>query len=302
MTLDEKVQVHLEHCQGAKQVYVQDMEAQFQSEFWKECLSLATKEVTTALVATNNLKDIKSALTESGSYSRALRFLLGPPLSQDQFQLACPEWSKASEKTGRKLNEEVAEAFQRTFLRWQDPLRTDALTQEAPRLKAIYSTAILIAQTEFSTKKRMRLAKAQEQDAVDVLLNIGFRKVSLGKVDQPGSLPEGCFAQATQFATADGSSHEVDIAIGLPRKKILALECKVSNDKTNSVKRTNDVLKKAEAWRKQWGRFVTTGALLQGVFGDKEPRRLLEANVELFWSHRLQDFQEWLRNETTSKI
>lgn len=299
MTSEDKIQLHLGHCQEAKEVYIQDMETQFQSEFWKECLSLATEEVTAALVATKNLSDIKSALKKSGSYSRALRFLLGPPLSQDQFQLACPEWSKGSEKTGKKLNEEVAEAFQRTFRQWLDPLRTDALNQEAPRLKAIYSTAILIAQTEFATKKRMRLAKAQEQAAIDVLIELGFTKIDLKKVDEPGTLPEGHFAQATQFATADGSSHEVDIAVGLPKRKILALECKVSNDKTNSVKRTNDVLKKAEAWKTQWGRFVITGGLLQGVFGNNEPRRLLEAEVELFWSHRLQDLKDWLEAEAT---
>lgn len=294
MTFDQKVQFHLQECQQATQVYIQDMETQFQSEFWKECLAEASEEVTATLVATNNLTDIKKALKESGRHSRALRFLLGPPLSQDQFQLACPEWSKGSEKTGSKLKEEVAEAFQKTFQQWKDPLRTNTLNQESARVKAIYSTAILIAQTEFSTKKRMRLAKAQEQAAIEVLLKIGFVKVDLGKVDQPGTLAVGHFARATQFATADGSSHEVDIAVGLKNRRILALECKVSNDKTNSVKRTNDVLKKAAAWKTQWGRFVITGALLQGVFGNNEPRRLLEAEVELFWSHRLNLLEEWI--------
>lgn len=103
-----------------------------------------------------------------------------------------------------------------------------------------------------------------------------------------------------QFATADGSSHEVDLAAGLSRRRILALECKVSNDKANSVKRVNDILKKASAWSEQWGRFVTTGALLEGVFSEKEPRRLLDAGVEIFWSHRIELFRDWVemrRNE-----
>lgn len=298
MIFDEKVSFHLERCEEATKVYVADMEAQFQSEFWKECLSQATSEVTAALIATNNLTNIKAALTESGSYSRALRFLLGPPLSQDQFQLACPEWRKGSEKSGRRLQAEVADSFQRTFEQWKDPLRTDSLSEESERLKAIYSTAILIAQTEFATKKRMRLAKAQEQAAIDILTRLGFVKVELGKVEEPRTLAARHFAQATQFTTADGSSHEVDIAIGLTNGRILALECKVSNDKTNSVKRTNDVLKKAVAWKTQWGRFVITGGLLQGVFGRKEPRRLLEAQVEIFWSHRLDLFEQWLLGET----
>ena len=105
------------------------------------------------------------------------------------------------------------------------------------------------------------------------------------------------FARATQFATADGSSHEVDLAVGLSGRRILALECKVSNDRTNSIKRVNDVLKKAEAWKKQWGKFVITGGLFQGVFGENEARRLIEAEVEIFWSHRLDLFEAWLVKE-----
>lgn len=297
MSRKTKTEVHLDLGREATAFYISAMDAGFQGAVWKECLSKATEEVSAALEATKNLTDIGTALSESGFHSRALRFLLGPPLSQDQFLLACPEWSKTSEKTGRRLKVEAAEAFAKTFEQWRDPLRTQDLSGTAERTKAIYSTAIMIAQAEFTTKKRMRLAREQEQSAIRVLEELGFVKVGLGIVDQPGALEENEFAQATQFATADGSSHEVDIAVGLSKKRILALECKVSNDKTNSVKRVNDVLKKADAWKKQWGKFVITGALLQGVFSDKEPRRLLEAEVEIFWSHRLDLLKKWIRDQ-----
>ena len=292
------VEEHLIRCREAKQVYVSDMEAQFQSEFWEECLSQATDEVSEALRATKDLSDIPAALLETGRHARALRFLRGPPLSQDQFALACPDWIKGTEKTGAQLTQRVADSVAETFERWKDPLLSVSQKDEGDRDKAIYSTAILIAQTEFATKKRMRLAKAQEQSAVDLLLESSWVEVFLGKVDEPGALGERQFARATQFATADGSSHEVDIALGLSGRRILALECKVSHDRTNSIKRTNDVLKKAEAWKKQWGKFVITGALLQGVFGEKEPRRLLEAEVEIFWSHRLYLFKDWIIRES----
>jgi hypothetical protein len=139
-------------------------------------------------------------------------------------------------------------------------------------------------------------AAREQQDAVANLLgNLGFERVSLGLVDEPGSLRERCFACATKFATGDGSAHEVDVAVGLPKRTILAIECKVSNDATNSVKRVNDVLKKAAAWKRQWGRFVVTGALLQGVFSEKEPRRLIDNEVEVFWSHRIDLLAVWVR-------
>lgn len=75
------------------------------------------------------------------------------------------------------------------------------------------------------------------------------------------------------------------------------MECKVTNDETNSVKRINDVLKKAAAWQTHWGSFVRTAALLQGVIAFKDVERLLEGQVEVFWSHDLAAFENWLAAE-----
>ena len=47
----------------------------------------------------------------------------------------------------------------------------------------------------------------------------------------------------TRFA-AKTRPQEVDIACGLQGTFVLAIECKVTNDETNSVKRINDVLKR----------------------------------------------------------
>ena len=74
------------------------------------------------------------------------------------------------------------------------------------------------------------------------------------------------------------------------------MECKVSNDETNSVKRVSEVLDKAKSWQKQWGGFIQTAALLQGVIAYKEVKRLLETDVEVFWSHDLQALADWLKD------
>lgn len=143
----------------------------------------------------------------------------------------------------------------------------------------------------------MQLAHKQERAVVDLLLGLGYHKLPSRPVDEPGVLAEDEFMHATKFKTADGSTHEVDVAVGLPKRTVLALECKVSNDKTNSVKRVNDILKKATAWKRQWGKTVVTGALLQGVYSQQEPRRLLEEDVEVFWSHHLEELEEWLKDQ-----
>jgi len=129
---------------------------------------------------------------------------------------------------------------------------------------------------------------------IDLLVELGYTQLPAKLVDEPGALAQDEFMHATKFETADGSTHEVDLAVGLPKRTVLALECKVSNDGTNSVKRVNDVLKKATAWKRRWGKNVVTGALLQGVYSPKEPRRLLEEDVEVFWSHRLDELEDWL--------
>jgi len=105
------------------------------------------------------------------------------------------------------------------------------------------------------------------------------------------------FMHKTRFATKT-RPQEVDIACGLGKTVVLAMECKVTNDETNSVKRVNDVLKKASAWHAHWGSFVETAALLQGVIAMKDVERLLEARVHVFWSHDLGEFERWLEDQT----
>ena len=101
----------------------------------------------------------------------------------------------------------------------------------------------------------------------------------------------------TKFATKT-RPQEVDIACGLGKTVVLAMECKVTNDETNSVKRINDILKKASAWHDHWGSFVQTAALLQGVIALKDVERLLEAKVYVFWSHDLARFEGWIDTQT----
>jgi hypothetical protein len=147
-------------------------------------------------------------------------------------------------------------------------------------------------------RPRSATARGGSHAAAAVLDELGFVRVFPGLVESAGSVADGQYGRAIQFVTADESSQEVDLAVGLSGGRILALECKVSNDRTNSIKRINDVLKKAAGWQMQWGRFVITGALLQGVFSEKEPRRLLANQVRIFWSHRLDRFREWIAEES----
>jgi SpoU rRNA methylase family enzyme len=69
----------------------------------------------------------------------------------------------------------------------------------------------------------------------------------------------------------------------------MALECKVSNSSTNSVKRlNNDAAVKAEYWLKVFGTSqVVPAAVLSGVFKVMNLAQAQERGLALFWSHDL---------------
>ena len=129
---------------------------------------------------------------------------------------------------------------------------------------------------------------------VAMLQGEGWKKLPSKLIDTRATVPPKTFMHKTRFATATTAHQEVDIACGLNRSYVVALECKVTNDETNSVKRVNDVLKKATAWKTHWGSFVMPAALLQGVIAPKDVQRLTDAGVQVFWSHDLDEFRNWL--------
>lgn len=285
----------LEQCNVAKRLYQNSLDPEMFQEAWREAIERSLGDLRRLLGASENLQDIEAALNESGKHVRALRHLLAPPLSQDQFKLACPEWPKSSEKSGVPIRGARAVAVAQKISEWFEPQFAKSIGdgEEIDLLGAAY----LMARQEYETVRRNKLALKQESDACSILDRLGFKRADAKFIDEPGAVAEKEYLLRTRFATADGSSHEVDIAVGLPKRMILAVECKVSNDATNSIKRTNDVMKKSEAWKRQWGKFVKTGALLQGVFKDTEITRMLDAEIVVFWSHALHDFNEWVSDQ-----
>jgi len=141
---------------------------------------------------------------------------------------------------------------------------------------------------------RNKLARIQE-GAITGLLDLnGWTRLPSQLLDTKAALPLKHYMHKTRFATNTARPQEVDIALGLKSTIVLAMECKVTNDMTNSIKRVNDVLKKAHAWKDHWGSFVKTAAVLQGVISEKDVIRLLDDDVEVFWSHDLPYFEQWL--------
>jgi hypothetical protein len=295
---------HREQAQIAHDLYVAGFSPNDSALHWTQVSKESTRRVMETLEQSCDLMAVATALEGSGRHIAVLRRMLAPPMSQDQFALLCPEYSKQKEKSGRPLDrasaEEIAEAFDqwrdKSLTPWVDAKRKPTNEEKAAALAAV---SMSLSEQVIGTGRRTLRAFQQEAAVVELLENMGWKRVHAALVTQSAQLSSRQFAHKTRFATKS-RPQEVDIACGLGKSFVLAMECKVTNDKTNSVKRINDVLKKAHAWQDHWGSFVKTAALLQGVVAFKDVERLLDANVEVFWSHRLQDFEAWVKRSVVA--
>jgi hypothetical protein len=81
----------------------------------------------------------------------------------------------------------------------------------------------------------------------------------------------------------------------------MAIECKVSNSATNSVKRlNNDAAAKAEAWRRDFGTLqVVPAAVLGGVYKIHNLQDAQDRGLALYWAHDLDELIHWIESTKT---
>lgn len=298
MTVSEENRLNAEY---ARKLYIEGADPVGEATDWAASQAKIRLQVVAALAASKDLRDPQSALMTDGSHMLVFRHLLAPPKSQDQFKLLCDAWSKASEKSGRPQKPEAVQAVSDVLTDWMDKTVAPWLVDErdptdAERELLIERVISFIAPKITETLKRNRLSAEQEDAVVCLLKTIGWTQLPSVTIDTRAAVPPKHFMNKTRFATATTTAQEVDIACGFSDSYVAAMECKVTNDATNSVKRVNDVLKKAAAWKAHWGSFVETAALLQGVIKPEDVQRLTDEGVMVFWSHDLDAFQAWVES------
>jgi hypothetical protein len=89
---------------------------------------------------------------------------------------------------------------------------------------------------------------------------------------------------------------KADIIIGLWNHRVMAVECKVSNSATNSIKRlNNDAAAKAQAWRQDFGETqVFPAAVLSGVYNLKSLEDAQDRHLTIFWAHSLDELLQFI--------
>ena len=249
---------HVANAAKAKALYLVKQSPADLLADWHFAVRGARRAVAEAMRASACLSNIGSALQENCAHGVVFRHLMAPPVSQDQFKLLCPEWSKGAEYNSQPATATAAQAAEEVILGRVDRGLVPWIGNSAPSRNNIRNllkvVAALIAQQKVATARRNRLALEQEYAVIELLKEDGWVRLPSKLVDTRAAVPAKHFMHKTRFATRS-RPQEVDVACGLKDTYVLAMECKVTNDETNSVKRINDVLKKSDCLAGALGKF-----------------------------------------------
>ena len=218
----------------------------------------------------------------------ALRYLAGPPISDDDLQVIADVDSLAPGvlKKNPEALRKVFEVIERVIDQYRFPwMKAGTAPTEQQREAALIASSVLLAAQRIATERRIDGKDGQETKVKDYLRTLGFTEVPAATIN---TLVRG--PQEMQFcAECQLGERKADVVVRLHDTRLLALECKVSNSATNSVKRlNNDAAVKAEYWLKNFGtRQVVPAAILSGVFKVMNLEQAQTRGLGLFWSHDL---------------
>ena len=218
----------------------------------------------------------------------ALRYLAGPPISEDDLQVIA---NVESIKPGflRKNPDALRKVFEVIF-RVIDPHRfpwieAGTAPSKQQRDAAMLASSVLLAAQRVATERRNEGKESQETMVKSYLSGLGFIEVPAETIHTIVKGP-----QNMQFcAECQLGERKADVVVRLHDTRLMAIECKVSNSATNSVKRlNNDAAVKAGYWIEQFGTAqVVPAAALSGVFKVLNLEQAQARGLALFWSHDL---------------
>ncbi len=125
-----------------------------------------------------------------------------------------------------------------------------------------------------------------------MLRDIGFAEVPRRNIPLLDAAPApGEFCSESKLGDT-----RADLVVRLFDRRVLAIECKVSNSAVNSFKRLNhEAAGKARSWLRDFGeRQVVPSAVLSGVFGTANLESAQSTGLSLFWAFRLDDLSGFI--------
>lgn len=249
----------------------------------------------------------------------ALRYVAGPPVSEDDLGVLVTRHVKGLSKTDIKDRDDIPVDVLKLICKLADPIRfpwvADRRVPTGRELRtAMASTVAMHAAQSLQTERRGH-GKVVEQRLEKRLTELGFVKVTGGgkKTKKGGAAigttffpPRGRITQPTHhpayphfFGECVVYGRKVDLFIALKTGRMIALEAKDSSSGLNSTKRLlNDTAAKAKHYAAEAGKNIISVALLSGVFKLSDLKAAQDMGLYLVWSHDMDGFVEWIKAQT----
>ena len=237
--------------------------------------------------------------TLAGAYreqmGEALRYLAGPPISDDDLKVIADVRSLApsvlSRNHGdvRKVFDVIECVIDAKRFPWVGEERAPTPEEKSA---ALLASSVLLAAQRMATERRNDGKSEQEGMVRDYLRTIGFVEAPTSHITTIVKGPgPGEFCAECKLG-----DRKADVVVRLYDTRLMPIECKVSNSSTNSVKRlNNDAAVKAAYWINQFGsQQVVPAAMLSGVFNKLNLVQAQERGLSIFWAHDLERLGEFI--------
>ena len=238
--------------------------------------------------------DAMAELVRDDDVRTALRYLTAPPVSEDDLKTLAETTLSA---TALRSNRDQARRVRGIVLKIIDPHRFPWIGQRreptvSERSRAIVASTALVAARKVETARRSSAKSEQEKAVKAVLEDIGLTEVpprSVPLLDAAPAVGEYC-------GECKLGNTRADLVIRLYDRRVMPVECKVSNSAVNSFKRINhEAVGKARAWLDEFGsRQIVPGAVVGGVFSPANLETAQEEGLTIIWSHRLGDLADFI--------
>lgn len=253
------------------------------------------EELLEATVDLTRIDRIDAKVLADGNRRRVVRYLAGPPISEDDLKTLVGE--RVLSPTRFKKVPGLAKLVVDTVFTVIDPRRFVWLNDgreatEAERVAAVVATSSLMASQEVATKRRNEGKSSQEQRVKDALRDCGLEETPTRKIGSTSEGPgAGHYCGESMFG-----DHKADVVVGLWDNRLMPIECKVSNSEVNSFKRlNNEATAKAKAWTDDFGKLsVVPTVVLSGVFSLSNLEQAQGRGLSIFWGHRLDELKEFV--------
>lgn len=253
--------------------------------------------VETLFKQTADLSNVSNQVVELAADAdllEALRYLTGPPISTDDLKtiasaVLTPSQLRKHSAMAERIAKVIFEGLDSARFPW---VKAQRAPTETERTAAILASAALLASSRVSTSRRNLNKQRQEEEVLSILASAGMTRVETRRVNVLSEGPKpGEFCSESMLG-----KRKADILVGLWDNRMLAIECKVSNSATNSVKRlNNDAAAKAEEWRQDFGAVqVVSSAVLSGVYKLHNLENAQSRGLHIFWAHDIEQLITWI--------